>query len=148
MKHDVFLQQLDHPAITAAIAAAERRSSGQIRVFISRRQPDDALAAARARFAKLGMEKTVGRNGVLVYFAPRARQYAIVGDQGIHERCGGDEFWQDVVGGTMQPLLKAGKFTEAIVAAVAAVGDQLAAHFPQSGSGSGSNELPDEIETD
>lgn len=147
MKHLEFLGNLDHAAITAAIVEAEARTTGQIRVFVSRRNVRDALPAAAARFTKLGMEKTTARNAVLIYFAPRARKYAIVGDTGIHARCGGDAFWQPLVGETMRPRLQAGAYTEAIAGAVRAVGEELARHFPRSG-GDGANELPDEVETD
>ncbi|MBE7211162.1 MAG: TPM domain-containing protein [Gluconacetobacter diazotrophicus] len=144
-----FVGTLDPAQIAAAISAAERRTSGQIRVFVTHRSvDDDVLARARARFAKLGMEKTAARNGVLVYLAPESRKFAVVGDQGIHERCGGDEFWQRIVGETMRPRLREGRFTEAIVAAVGEVGAVLAEHFPPLPGGAGANELPDEVAED
>ncbi len=130
MKTSAFLNQLDHDRITAAIAAAERATSGHIRVFVSHRAREDALAAAHARFRKLGMNQTALRNAVLVYFSPRARKYAVVGDQGIHEKGGGDEFWKSVVEATMAPLLKAERYTDAIIAAIEAIGRELAEHFP------------------
>ncbi len=145
MKTKHFVKALDHPQITAAIAGAEQASSGQIRVFVTHHAVDDVLASARERFAKLEMEKTAARNGVLVFLAPESRKFAIVGDQGIHERCGGDEFWQQIVGGTMRPLLKEGQFTGAIVAAVGEVGKVLAEHFPAAPGGGGINELPDDV---
>ena len=147
MKTKHFLQALDHAAITAAIAEAERTTSGQIRVHVSHRDVEDALPAARERFAKLDMHKTAARNGVLIYIAPEAHKYAVVGDAGIHGKCGEDEFWKSVVGMTMRPLLKEGRFTEAIVAAVGEIGRELAAHFPPL-PGQGPNELPDAVEED
>ena len=80
-----FVQALDHEKITAAIARAEAGTSGQIRVFVSHRKDvDDPIQTARERFTKLEMQKTAARNAVLVYFAPEARKYAVVGDEGIH----------------------------------------------------------------
>ena len=148
MKAKHFLDVLDHPRVLAAIKAAELTTSGQIRVTVSHHAVEDAVAAARAQFAKLGMEKTAARNGVLIYLAPESRKFAVVGDQGIHERCGGDEYWQKVVGETMRPLLKESRFTDAIVAAVGEVGQVLAEHFPPDPDGARTNELPDEIEED
>ncbi len=148
MKTKHFVAALDHQRITAAIADAEKRTSGQLRVFVSHKVLTDALPTARERFLKLGMEKTVERSGILIFFAPEAQRYAVVGDQGIHERCGGDEFWQTVVGTTMRPLLKEGQFTEAIVQAIGEIGRQLARHFPPRTDGTASNELPDAIEED
>ena len=146
MKAKHFFQALDHPRIVAAIHDAERATSGQIRVFISHRTDvTDPVKHAGERFLKLGMEKTTTRNGVLIYFAPEARQFAVVGDRGIHEKVGGDEFWQEMVGGVMRPLLQQKEYTEAIMAAVAKTGQQLAAHFP-AGPGGHVEELPEDIE--
>ena len=143
-----FLQALDHPKITAAIARAEEGTSGQIRVFVSHRKDvEDPVQTARERFRKLGMEKTAARNAVLVYFAPEARKYAVVGDDGIHSKCQGDEFWKTLVGGTMRPLLKEERYTDAIIAAVEQVGQELATYFPR-GAGDKVNELPDAVEED
>lgn len=147
MKTKHFLQTLDHTRITAAIAEAERTTSGQIRVWISHREVPDALPAARERFAKLEMEKTAERNAVLIFLAPEAHKYAVVGDEGIHGKCGADEFWKTVVGVTMRPLLKEGRYTDAIVAAVGEVGRELATHFPPA-PGQHPNELPDAVEED
>ena len=148
MKAKHFVQALDHPKITAAIAGAERLTSGQIRVFITHHPVGDVLAEAAGRFAKLEMTKTTARNGVLIFFAPESRKFALVGDQGIHERCGGDEYWQKIVGHTMRPLLKEGRFTDAIVAAVGEVGRVLTEHFPPDAAGGRTNELPDDIVED
>jgi uncharacterized membrane protein len=148
MKTKDFVGALDHQRITGAITEAEKRTSGQLRVFICHKPVTDALPAARERFKELGMEKTIERNGILIFFAPEARRYAVVGDQGIHERCGGDEFWRTVVDKTMRPLLKSGHFTEAIVQAIAEIGRELAVHFPPRTDGTASNELPDAVEED
>ena len=148
MKTKHFLQALDHTRITSAIAEAERTTTGQIRVHVSHREVEDALLAARERFAKLKMHETAARNGVLIYLAPEAHKYAVVGDEGIHGRCGEDEFWKSVVGVTMRPLLKEGRFTDAIVAAVGEVGRELAAHFPATPGQVRPNELTDAVEED
>ena len=94
-----FIKALDHARIAAAIARAEEQTSGQIRVFVSHRVVIDPVEAAHDRFFKLGMEKTAARNAVLVFFAPEARKYAVVGDEGIHAKCQGDEFWKTLHGG-------------------------------------------------
>ena len=148
MKTKHFIARLDHARITAAIIEAERTTSGQIRVWISHRDVEDALATARERFAKLDMHTTAGRNSVLIYLAPEAHKYAVVGDEGIHGRCGEDAFWKSVVGVTMRPLLKEGRFTEAIVAAIGEVGRELAAHFPAVPGQDRADELPDAVEED
>ena len=85
--------KIDHAQVTAAIAAAEQLTSGEIRVFISHRKAPDALHAAQHQFEKLGMTATPHRNGVLIFLAPRSRTYAVIGDTAVHEKCG-DAFWR------------------------------------------------------
>lgn len=137
-----FFSQLDHDRIVAAIAAAESRSSGEIRVHVTQRQPDDLEARARRRFELLGMTNTAERNGVLFYIAPGLRRFQILGDLGIHEKCG-DDFWKEVAA-EMEESFRRGDFTEGIVLGVEKVGNLLAAHFPRSTQDR--NELPDSID--
>lgn len=146
MKTKEFLAKLDDSRVIAAIAAAESGTSGEIRVFVSRRVlgRDDVRQRAEARFLRLGMRATAARNGVLLYFVPRDRRFAIVGDQGIHEHCG-DGFWAEVAEG-LHGRLARGEFTEGVVEAIARAGAALAEHFPTTGENP--NELSDEIERD
>lgn len=144
MKQDEFVRQLDEARIVKAIAEAELRSSGEVRLFVTRQKPAEVLPAAQAQFAKLGMAKTAERNGVLLFFAPASRQFAIVGDAGVHARCGQD-FWHEIRDG-MSGKLKQGQYTEAIVEAIGKVGDVLARHFPRQKDDR--NELPDDIARD
>jgi uncharacterized membrane protein len=144
MHHKDFLKQLDEEKIVAAIAEAETRTSGEIRVYVSHRKIDDALARAQKRFVKLGMTKTAARNAVLIYFAPRVRQFAIIGDTGVHEKCG-DIFWTEVTA-QLSADLKSGPATEALIAAIRKIGGLLAAHFPHKPGDK--NELPNQIEHD
>jgi uncharacterized membrane protein len=128
MKPYEFLQAIDHEKIVAAIAAAEKRTSGEIRVYVSHRDRVDALAFANRRFHKLKMDRTPLRNAVMIFLAPRTHKFAVVGDVAVHAKCG-DGFWRSVVV-AMEPLLKTGDFTEAIVVGVRNVGEVLAEHFP------------------
>ena len=139
-----FLRQLDDRKIVAAIQEAEGKTSGEIRVYVSHRKRTDPLAFAQKRFLKLGMAKTRHRNAVLIYLVPHARQFAIVGDVGVHEKCG-DAFWREVSAG-MSGLLKEGRLTEAILGAIQKVGDVLATHFPRDTDDR--DELPDGIVRD
>jgi uncharacterized membrane protein len=139
-----FLGRIDEPRVVAAIRAAEQSSSGEIRVFVSEKQVDGVVDEAKVHFLRLGMEKTRARNGVLIYIAPRSRNFAIVGDVGVHERCG-DRFWQEIASG-MESHLKKERYTEALILAIERVGAVLAAHFPHQPDDR--NELPDDIATD
>jgi len=99
---------------------------------------------AQETFTRLGMSKTKHRNGVLLFFAPVTQQFAIVGDSGVHEKCG-DSFWQEVTA-ALGTLLKQGHFTGAVLAGIEKAGAVLARHFPRDRDDR--NELPDRIETD
>lgn len=138
-----FLKQIDHQAVAHAIADAERLTSGEIRVFVDAHRVPDALAAAQRQFQRLAMDRTALRNGVLLYLAPASQAFAIVGDAGIHERCGQD-FWNSIAA-AMTTHLKNSQFTLAITAAVAAAGKALAEHFPRQPGDL--NELPDHVES-
>lgn len=144
MKQNQFVQLLDAARIVQAIAAAELLSSGEVRLFVTRLKPADVLRAAELQFTKLGMAKTAERNGVLLFFAPASQQFAIVGDAGIHERCGQD-FWHKIRDGLSEQLKK-GLYTEAIVGAIGQVGEVLARHFPRQKKDR--NELADDIARD
>jgi uncharacterized membrane protein len=137
-----FLRRLDHKRIVQAIKKAEGKSSGQIRVFIQRWTFEgDALPRAERKFFQLGMQKTTSRNAVLIFVAPREQKYAVIGDVGVHEKCG-KEFWKKLVN-DMQAHFKREDFNRAIILAISEVGKLLAAHFPRTGDTI--NELPDEI---
>ena len=142
MRTKDFIAQLDHPRIVAAIAAAELRTSGEIRVYLQRGElAGEALDFATKKFLEFGMEKTAARNAVLILVAPRAQKFAVVGDEGIHQKCGA-EFWDTLVG-TMRDHFKRAEFTDALVDAINTVGESLATHFPRQPDDK--NELPDTI---
>jgi uncharacterized membrane protein len=142
MRTKDFVEKLEHERIVKAIAAAELKTSGEIRVFVQRGEVDDPIAAARKHFERLGMTATRERNGVLVFVAPRSQKFAVIGDTAIHERCG-DAFWQHLVE-RMRGYFKANDFTDAVVHAIGQTGDLLAQHFPRRPDDR--NELPDAVE--
>ncbi len=119
-----FVEKVDEARIAAAISEAERKSGGEIRVYVSHKKREDALAAARARFLRLGMAKTHHRSAVLIYFAPLTHKFALWGDVAAHEKCG-ETFWQAITA-AMTPCLQKGHLNEAIEHAIKAVGDALA----------------------
>lgn len=125
-----FFSKIDAERIVEAIGAAEGFSSGEVRVHVTRRRPNDLEAGARRRFELLGMTNTAERNGVLFYIAPSLRRFQILGDVGIHERCGPD-FWREVTA-EMEEHFRREDYTEGIVKGVARVGEVLARHFPRS----------------
>ena len=142
MRTKDFLGKLDHDRIVAAIRDAEGKSSGEIRVYVQRGELEgDAFDHARKKFAQLAMQATRERNGILIFVAPRAQKFAVIGDEGIHRKCG-DEFWQQLVE-RMRAHFQNENFTDALVEAIEEAGKLLARHFPKGAAPS--NELPDEI---
>ena len=142
MRTKEFLSKLDHDRIIEAIRRAESKTSGEIRVYIQRGKFEtDPVLLAQKKFQRLEMYKTRERNAVLIFVAPRAHKFAVVGDQAIHEKCG-EQFWQHVVDG-MRVHFQNEKFSHALTEAINEVGKVLATHFPRTSANA--NELPDEI---
>ena len=139
-----FFSALDHDRIVAAIAGAESRTSGQIRVHVTHQRPRNLEQRAHRRFELLGMTATPERNGVLIYIAPNIRKFRILGDRGVHEKCG-DEFWTETAR-EIESHFRNGEFTDGIVHGITRAGELLAEHFPkQQGA---ANVLGDEITED
>ena len=144
MKPSEFISKLDDGKLLKAIEDAEKKSSGEVRVFVSHKRIHEPLAAAQKQFEKLGMTRTKHRNGVLIFIAPHTHKFAIVGDTGIHEKCG-EAFWKEI-SGLMSERLKRAEWTQAVVEAIERVGGTLARHFPREPGDV--NELPNKIERD
>jgi uncharacterized membrane protein len=87
MRTHNFLRNLEHDRIVAAIKEVEAKTSGQIRVFLQRGKfEEDALERAQKKFVQLGMNKTRERNAILILVAPRMQKFAVVGDEGVHQK--------------------------------------------------------------
>ena len=127
--------------IANTIADAEKATSGEIRIAVEKHCHGSAFERATEYFAKLDMDKTAQRNGVLIYLASDDHKFAIIGDKGINNVVP-EDFWE-----TTQVAMKAhfssGNLAEGIIAGVALAGEKLALFFPhQSGD---VNELPNDI---
>lgn len=136
------LPPIDHTRVQDAITEAERQSSGEIRVVVARAAVADPVAEAKTHFERLGMTATAARNGVLIFLAPRSRAYAVIGDRGIHEKCG-EAFWNELAV-AMGEAFKRGDFTDGVVLGIARAGELLAVHFPRRSDDR--NELPDSVD--
>ena len=129
MRPKKFINQLPHDTLVAAIRDAEKKTSGQIRVLISHKSVADPVAAAQKEFARLGMAKSPERNSVLIFVTPRSRKFAVIGDAGVHAKCG-DVFWQELAE-AMVGYFQKSEFTEGIAHGVSIAGELLAEHFPR-----------------
>lgn len=137
---------IDVERVEAAIREAEGRTSGEIRVAVSRFYFwGDVRFAAQCAFARLHMERTRQRNAVLILVAPRRRRFAIVADTGVHARAG-DGSWQ-AIADLLGRQFRAGDLTGGLVEGIAALGECLAKHFPAD-SKRDANQVPDSVVVD
>jgi uncharacterized membrane protein len=141
-----FLEKIDEPAVLAAVRETERGTSGEVRVFVSRRRlrGHDVTKRAHKEFHRLDMDTTDDRNAVLFYVVPRERKFAVIGDEAVHAKCG-EGFWQETAK-MLEADFAEGRFTEGLVKGIRRAGELLARHFPKTAGNR--NELPDQIARD
>jgi len=125
-----FLARLDVGALETAIRAAERETTGEIRVAVLPRLRGGLEKAVVHAAERLGMTRTKERNGVLILVDPAHRTFLVWGDTAIHERVG-ENFWKEVAA-AIETRFRAGDFTGGLVHGIEAAGRELAAHFPAS----------------
>lgn len=128
--------------LMAAIQSAESATSGEVRIHLEKTCRGDASQRAQHWFKALKMHRTDARNGILFYLALESHQFAVWGDQGIHQAVG-QNFWSGIRD-NMIPVLQTGDWAKALCAGIATAGDALAEHFPHAGDDD-VNELSDEI---
>ncbi len=136
-----FFSKKEKTAIVKAIKEAEKNCSGEIRVHIAKSVKEDIIKEAIETFEKIGMARTKLRNGVLIFFAVKNRQFAIIGDKGIHEKLG-EDFWKETAK-EMEKFFRNGNFAEGMTYGIRRIGEILKAYFPYQMDDV--NELPDEI---
>ncbi len=129
-------------AIEAAIGEAERKTSGELRLYIEDHSEDDVLDRAAFIFTKLEMNRTEQRNGVLIYMAVKDHTFAIIGDAGINALVPAD-FWENIKE-NMGAAFRKGDFEQGLISAILAAGKALAEHFPFDRQ-TDTNELPNDI---
>ena len=137
----------DSARIEAAVAAAEQRHAGEIRVVVEAALPFglllrgvDARTRALQLFASLGIWDTESNNGVLVYLLLGDRAVEFVADRGIAARIP-DGDWASLCR-EVESLCAQGEVAEGCCVAVRGVSAQLERHFPRGGNSR--NELPNQ----
>lgn len=124
-----------------AIKAAEKATSGEVRLYVEDKCKEDVLDRAAFLFAELKMHKTELRNGVLFYLAMKDQKFAILGDGGINAKVGND-FWNHIKT-EMLNFFKEEKFSEGLEKGISMAGEALSIHFPYQKDDV--NELSDDI---
>jgi len=142
-KQREFFTAEEKKSIVDAIRYSEKRTSGEVRVFVeSRCRYVDAIDRAAELFYRLEMERTDDRNAVIVYLAMKDRQLAVFGDENIHKKVG-SEYWNTVVGKMLRDFDKE-NFANGIRQCVTEIGEALHLYFPYDND-TDKNELPDDI---
>ncbi|CAM4075592.1 MULTISPECIES: TPM domain-containing protein [Flavobacterium] len=140
-KTEDFLTASEEQEIVQAIVAAEKDTSGEIRVHIEEHSEKPPLERAQEVFFSLEMQNTKERNGVLFYVGVTDKQFAILGDEGINKVVG-DDFWNS----TKDIVLKHFKNKnnkDGLVNGIIEAGKRLKTFFPYQSDDT--NELPNEI---
>lgn len=135
------LTEQDQENIASAIAEAEQKTSGEIRIAYEKNLRGDALERAKMFFFKLGMDKTAQHNGVLIYLAAEDRKFAIIGDSGINRLIPAD-FW-DCTREAMIADFKTGSLSKGIITGINKAAEQLSHYFPPKKDDI--NELPNDV---
>lgn len=139
----MLFNQDEEARIASAIRAAERGTSGEIRLYVEDYcQRDHPAERARELFQLFGMYNTQNRNAVLIYLAEKSRQFALWGDAGIHEKVG-NQFWEEEKK-LLREYLQRDEAAEGVSKVILLVGDRLRQYFPNDEK-TDINELPDEI---
>ncbi len=139
-----FLTDEEKKLISMAIADMEAKTTGEIQVHvIARAGSGDCLELAKKTFYALGLQKTDGRNGVLILVAHLDHQFAIWGDEGIHA-IAGQILW-DRAAKTIKEHFAKRSYGAGIETCVREVGLELSAHFHKKDDGPGKNQLSNEV---
>lgn len=109
--------------------------------FILPDADEDQAVATRAEleFYRLGIHKTSGRTGILIFISLLERRVVVLADEGISGRLP-PETWSEIVQGLIRDV-RADHLRAGLVRAIATCGDLLARHFPRGDS-------PDQLRND
>lgn len=137
----------DYSPIVLAIMEAEKGTTGEIRVHLSKRWFEkDPYAHACKLFMQYGMTRTANRNAVLLYVNLRKRKFTIIGDEGIH-RVVGQQYWEELAR-CLANDLRSTCSENAIALAVRTIGATLHRFFPAEEGAENPDELSNDVTTD
>lgn len=140
-KVENFLTKEQEQTLIEAIKIAEKDTSGEVRVHIEKTSEKSAMDRALDVFYDLKMNETALRNGVLLYVGTESKQFAIIGDEGIHNKVT-DSFWNATKDIVIKHFAKK-EFAKGLELAILDVGQKLKTFFPYQSDDK--NELSDEI---
>jgi uncharacterized membrane protein len=123
-----FLTQTQEQQIIDAIRAAEKNTSGEIRVHLEKNSEKDPLERAKEVFYFLKMDKTINKNGVLFYVAVDDKKFSILGDEGINNLVP-EDFWNSIKDAVIHHF-SIGSYADGLKEGILATGQKLKEFFP------------------
>ncbi len=141
-KRKDFFDAADQKRMVEAVNAAEKNTSGEVRIFMeSHCEYVDPVDRAAEIFFGLKMDATKDRNAVLFYMAVKDHQIALFADEGIYQRLG-SEFWNKEVKLILNEFTRS-DIVGGVCKCIGDIGQALKEQFPYETDDK--NELPDEI---
>ncbi|MHC4743465.1 MAG: TPM domain-containing protein [Planctomycetota bacterium] len=123
-----FFSDTELLSINSAVNEAEKNTSAEVKVVVTRHCWGDLKEKAFKIFRKLDLHRTEQRNCVLVLLVVTNREFLIYGDEGIHQKVGQD-FWGDVRD-NMQQAFREDAFAEGMCEGLKLIGQKLCEYFP------------------
>lgn len=136
-----FFSANEKQKIIAAIRAAEKETSGEIRVHLEEQSRLPVFDRAVEVFHMIGMNRTALKNGVLIYLATTNKEFAVLGDSGINQAVP-KNFWDEITQ-RLSEQFAGGNFCEGLCEAILLIGEKLKTYFPHKTDDQ--NELSDDI---
>jgi uncharacterized membrane protein len=129
LKHH--LRESDLDAIARCVDSAESGTAAEIRVHINHSLGflERPRKKAVRVFFELGMDKTSGRTGLLLFLSLQERRIEIVGDSGVLSQVSNDS-WNKVVNEMQQEILQKG-LVPGICSGIDRIGRILSAALPR-----------------
>ncbi|VAW26919.1 FIG014338: Hypothetical protein [hydrothermal vent metagenome] len=140
-KVEDFLTKEQEQKLIQTIKVAEKNTSGEIRVHIEKISEKPPMDRALEVFHFLKMNETELKNGVLLYVAIESKQFAIIGDEGIHNKVT-SSFWDSTKEIVLSNFAR-NEFAKGLELGILEVGEKLKNYFPYQSNDT--NELSDEI---
>ncbi|WP_457609568.1 TPM domain-containing protein [Lutibacter sp.] len=140
-KVEDFLTKEQEQKLIQTIKVAEKNTSGEIRVHIEKTSEKPPMDRALEVFHFLKMNETELKNGVLLYVAIESKQFAIIGDEGIHNKVT-SSFWDSTKEIVLSHFAR-NEFAKGLELGILEVGEKLKNYFPYQSNDT--NELSDEI---
>lgn len=127
--------------IRQAIMLAELDTSAEIHVHIEEHCTGDCEDRAAKLFVELGMDKTLERNGILIYLSLANKRFCLCSDTGIKEKVP-DDFWVMIKQDFLNQI-RSGKFTDGLIDIIRQTGTHLKKIFPRKPGDP--NQIPDDV---